>query len=327
MYAVSGPLGNQAILFLDIWTCTLSGNSIPVATMMRTRMIMSEKPNDGTIAVHYGDIEDADHLKVEDYLPTLPNTMIRDGYYVEDHVQPKPPRLGNPTSSQLNISAIPHSNSAVDMQQYAETISGLQTSEPSKPASTGNPPLNSSVNLLASAGMLPPGNPQALQMSQGLLPGGSVPARPQQLNHPQQSLHQQQLPPQNEQSLLQQQEPQFQRSPLLMPIHSPSHLNAFGQNSSMQLGSQLVNKHSLQVLQQQPPSQPHLHQSQMQRKMMMGLGTVGMGSIGKNMVGLGGLGNVMGIREARGMAATGISSPMGTISGMGNMGQNPVSLS
>lgn len=38
-------------------------------------MIMSEKPNDGTVAMHYGDIEDADYLAAEDYLPTLPNTV------------------------------------------------------------------------------------------------------------------------------------------------------------------------------------------------------------------------------------------------------------
>ncbi|GAB4850016.1 hypothetical protein Ancab_029314 [Ancistrocladus abbreviatus] len=325
---------------------TPQGNPVPVASRIRTRMIMSEKPNDGTVAMHYGDIEDTDYLKAEDYLLTLPNTnladlladqfsalMTRDGYSVEDHVQPRPPRLGIPTSSQPNASVSPHNNSAVEMQQYAEAISGPQTSETSKPTFSGNPPLNSSVNVMASTGMLPPGNPQALQMSQGLLPGVSVPARPQQLD-PQQSLQQQQLPPQNQQSLLQQQQPQFQRSPLLMPTHSLSQLNTFGQNSNMQLGNQLVSKPSLQLLQQQQqqpqqpqqqPSQPQLHQSPMQRKMMMGLGTVGIGNIG-NMGGLG-LGNVMGIGGARGMAATGISAPMGTIGGMGNMGQSPMNLS
>lgn len=42
---------------------------------LRTRMIMSEKPSDGTVAMYYGDIEDADFLAAEDHLPTLPNTV------------------------------------------------------------------------------------------------------------------------------------------------------------------------------------------------------------------------------------------------------------
>lgn len=36
---------------------------------------MSEKPSDGTVAMHYGEIEDGDFLAAEDYLPTLPNTV------------------------------------------------------------------------------------------------------------------------------------------------------------------------------------------------------------------------------------------------------------
>lgn len=38
-------------------------------------MIMSEKPNDGTVAMHIGEIEDAEYFTAEDYLPTLPNTV------------------------------------------------------------------------------------------------------------------------------------------------------------------------------------------------------------------------------------------------------------
>jgi len=48
---------------------------IPVSPTIKTRMIMSEKPNDGTVAMHYGDLEDVDYLNAEDYLPTLPNTV------------------------------------------------------------------------------------------------------------------------------------------------------------------------------------------------------------------------------------------------------------
>lgn len=46
-----------------------------VSCRARTRMIMSEKPYDGTVAMHYGEIEDGEFLAVEDYLPTLPNTV------------------------------------------------------------------------------------------------------------------------------------------------------------------------------------------------------------------------------------------------------------
>lgn len=60
---------------------------------------------------------------------------------------------------------------------------------------------------------------------------------------------------------------------------------------------------------------------------MMGLGTVGMGNIGNNMVGLQGLGNMMGMGASRGVGGAGISAPMGPISGLGNVGQNPMNLS
>jgi len=53
---------------------------------------------------------------------------------------------------------------------------------------------------------------------------------------------------------------------------------------------------------------------------MMGLGTA-------NIVGLAGLGNTMGMGTVRGIAGTGISAPMTPISGMGNVGQNPMNLS
>lgn len=36
---------------------------------------MSEKPTDGTVVMHYGDIDDSDFLAAEDHLPTLPNTV------------------------------------------------------------------------------------------------------------------------------------------------------------------------------------------------------------------------------------------------------------
>lgn len=53
----------------------LSGNGFSLVPKARTRLIMSEKPNDGSVAFHIGEIEDAQYLAAEDYLPTLPNTV------------------------------------------------------------------------------------------------------------------------------------------------------------------------------------------------------------------------------------------------------------
>ncbi|OIW02474.1 hypothetical protein TanjilG_05067 [Lupinus angustifolius] len=133
-------------------------------------MIMSEKPFDGTVAMHYGVIDDDDLVDVEDHLPTLPNTisfthaadllaeqfcspMAREGYVKEDdQVQVKQNRVSLPSGNQ---SSLPANNS------------------------------------LANQRMLPPGNPQVFQMSQGLLAGVSMASRPQQLDS-QQAVHQQQ---------------------------------------------------------------------------------------------------------------------------------------
>lgn len=50
-----------------------------VVPKIRTRMVMSEKPIDGTVAWYHGDIDDGDVFPVvfpaEDFLLTLPNTV------------------------------------------------------------------------------------------------------------------------------------------------------------------------------------------------------------------------------------------------------------
>lgn len=312
----------------------------------RTRLIMSEKPSDGTVAMHYGDIDDSDFLIAEDYLPTLPNThladllasqfhslMLREGYLVDDHLQQKPTRMNMASNSQPNVPVAPPNNPAMEMQQYAEPVSSQPSNEVAKPSNSGNASLNSSQNHLPNTRMLPPGNPQALQMSQGLVPGVSMPARSQQMD-PQPSLQQQQQQhqqhQQNQHSLIQQQNQhaQFQRSPLMLGTNPLSQLT-IGQNSGMQLSNQMVNKPSplqiqmLQAQQQQHQQQQQQHQhQQQQRKMMMGLGNVGMGNMGNNLAGLGNLGNVIGMGNARGMGGTGMSMP-----GLGNMGQNSMNLS
>ncbi|XP_031275451.1 protein PHYTOCHROME-DEPENDENT LATE-FLOWERING-like [Pistacia vera] len=248
--------------------------------------------------------------------------MTREGCHMEDHLQIKPTRMSFMSSGPPSSGVSPNNNSGADMQQYAEAVSGQAISNEVAKPSNG---LNSSQNLLASTRMLPPGNPHAVQMSQGLMSGVSMPLRPQQLD-PQQSVQsqqpQQQQQPPNHHPLMQQPQQQFQRSIMLGP-NSVSNLNA-----NMQLGM-VNNKPSavqLQMLQPQQQQQQQ-QQTQMQRKLMMGLSpTVGMGNMGNNMVGLGGLSNAMSMGSARGLGGTGMSAPMASISSMGNVAPNSMNL-
>lgn len=38
-------------------------------------MVLSEKPNDGTVSMLIGEIEEVEYTNVEEHLPTLPNTV------------------------------------------------------------------------------------------------------------------------------------------------------------------------------------------------------------------------------------------------------------
>ncbi|CAL0307891.1 unnamed protein product [Lupinus luteus] len=312
----------------------VQGNVVSIVPRLRTRMIMSEKPSDGTVAMHYGDIDDGDFVAAEDHLPTLPNThaadllaeqfcslMAREGYVKEDdRIQVKPNRANLPSGSQ---SSLPPNNSLGEMQQYGEQFPGQSPNEVARIASGSNASLNLPQNLVANQRMLPPGNPQALQMSQGLISSVSMASRSQQLDS-QRAVQQQQQLQQNQHNLLQQQN-SLQRS-MMLGQNQLSHLNTVGQNPNIPLGN-MLNKPSplqLQMLQQQQQQA----QPQMQRKMMMGLGTaVGMGNLRNNIVGLGSMGNHIGMGAARGIAGTGISTPMTSMSGMGSMGQSPINLS
>ncbi|XP_044500221.1 protein PHYTOCHROME-DEPENDENT LATE-FLOWERING-like [Mangifera indica] len=304
----------------------LQGNVVSIVRQLRTRMVMLEKVNDGTVAMYCGDKEDGDILAVEEYLPILPNThsadllatqysslMIREGCLVEDLIHIKPSRMSFSSSGQpSSVGVLPNNNSGAEMQQYTEAVSGQAI-----PSEVAKPALNSSQNLLASTRMLPPGNPQAAHMSQGLVSGISMPVRPQQLDSQQSVQSQQQQQPANHHLFMQQQQ-QLQRSSMMLGPNSVSNLN-----SNMPLGNQMVNnKTSALQLQMLQPQQ----QTQMQRKMMMGLGTaVGMGNMGNNMVGLGGLSNAMSMGGARGLGA-GMSAPMAPISNMGNVASNSMNL-
>ncbi|KAD6794839.1 hypothetical protein E3N88_05735 [Mikania micrantha] len=295
------------------------GNGFSLVPKSRTRMILSEKRDDGCVAMHYGELDDCDYLASEECLPTLPNTHIadllaaqfctlisREGYLVDgDHLQPKPSNTTRDSGDQLNNNASGVLSPNIEMP---ETVSGQPSHEIAKPSDSGSN--NNASGNSSGARMHPPANSQPLQISHvgGLLP----PARPLQPES-QPSFQQ------NQHNLMQQ---QLQRSSATMLASNPlSHLNALGQNSNMQQLGHMLNKTSplqLRMLQQQQQQQ----QPQMQRKMMMGLGNVGMGGgTGNNMVGLQGMGNVMG-------GTRGISPPMsGVLTGMGNnMGQNPIGM-
>ncbi|QCE02363.1 Transcription factor Spt20 [Vigna unguiculata] len=317
----------------------VQGNHVSLVPRLRTRMIIYEK-SDGTVALYYGDVEEADYLAAEDYLLTLPNThsadllaeqfcsqMIREGYVKEDdRIQLKPNLVNLPSGNQ---STAPN-NAVVEMQQYGEPVPGQSSNEIAKPVSGNNASINLSQNLVTNPRMLPPGNPQALQISQGLLSSASMSSRPQQLDSQQtvQQQQQQQMQ-QNQHTLIQQQNSQFQRSPMMLGTNQLSHLNPVGQNSNMPLGNHILNKSSALQMQMFQQQQQQQQQPQMQRKMMVGLGTnVGMGNLRNNLVGLAPMGNPMGMGSARGgIGGSGISAPMTSIAGMGNMGQNPMNLS
>lgn len=252
----------------------------------------------------------------------------------DDVIQPKPARLNHPSGSQPSGATVAH-NPAMETQQYGEPIPGQSPNDIAKPSTSGNTSLNPSQNHLANTRMLPPGTPQAFQMSQGLLSGASMAPRPQQLD-PQQSVQpqqqQQQQLPQNQHPLIQQQNPQFPIPSMMLGTNPLSHIGAMGQNSNMQLGNHMVkqqqpSQHQMQLLQhsqqqQQQPQQP----SQMQRK-VLGIGNVGIGNFRNNLVGLGGLASPMGMAAGRGIGGAGISAPMTSLPGMGSMGQNPINLS
>ncbi|XP_019093621.1 PREDICTED: uncharacterized protein LOC104751088 isoform X1 [Camelina sativa] len=309
---------------------------------IRTKLVMSEKPVDGTVAWYQGDIDDGDVSLPEDNFLALPNTHIADllaaqfkilmageGYMMEEHILAKPNHGdAGPVNSQPNSAGgYPRGYSANDGQQYGDAVAGQASGEASKQGNAGSAPINSTQNILGNARMLPPPNSQALQMSQGLLSGVSMPMQLQQLDPQQSALLSSQSQQRNQQSMFtQQQHPQMQRPSMILPTNPLSAINSMSQSSGMQPGGQMANKYSplqLQMLQQQ--------QAAMQKKSMMGLGSgvgmgmgMGMGSMGNSIAGLGALGNQLNM-AGRGIGGTGISSSM-SVPGIGNMGQNPMNL-
>ncbi|KAG2313193.1 hypothetical protein Bca52824_024750 [Brassica carinata] len=310
----------------------MQGNVPAAVPKIVTRLVMSEKPIDGTVAWYQGEIDDSDGFPSEDHMLALPNThiadllaaqfkalMVREGYRIDEHIQEKPSRGDTgPSSSQPNSAGVPRGNSANDMQQYGDGVAGQAPSEASKQGNAGSTPMNSTQNIIANARMLPPTNSQALQMSQGLLSGVSMPMQPQQHDPQQSPLLSSQIQQRNQQSMFtQQQHPQMQRAAsMMLPTNPLSAINSMSQSSGMPLGGQMTNNHSPHQLQM-------LHHAAIQRKIMMGQqGGMGMGSMGNSIAALGAFGNQMNM-AGRGLGGTGITSSM-SLPGINNMGQNPM---
>ncbi|XP_008800456.2 protein PHYTOCHROME-DEPENDENT LATE-FLOWERING-like isoform X1 [Phoenix dactylifera] len=298
------------------------------------RMTLTEKPYDGTVAIQYGDIDESDFPSTQEFV-TLPTThyadllaaqfcaqMERDGYRTtEDRIKPIPVRMVASSSSMTTVPGMTSDNAVAEVK-HPEVALG----QPSHIAATNAVgPLNSAQNLPNSARMLASGNNS--QSLQGYLPGAAMPARTQQLDQTLLQQQQQQQLQQSMQSQMQQQQqlplPHMQRSSPLLSTNPLSHL--IGQNSNLQIGnnSMVTGKPAalqLQMLQQ--AQQQQQQQTQLPRKVMMGLGpAMNMGNMGNNVVGLGGLSNVMGMGGVRG-----ISSPMGPMSGLGNISPNQMNL-
>ncbi|WOL02656.1 hypothetical protein Cni_G11375 [Canna indica] len=317
-----------------------------------TRLIMTEKPFDGTVSMQYGYMDDPD---IQDYHLTLPTPhhadllaaqfsllMERDGYQkTDDQIRPVSIRMVPPPGSIPSVSAATTDTNASEMKP-SELASG-QSSQVAAPAiASGVGPINSSQNPSNNARLLASvNNNQNLVASQGYLPGTAMPARMQQVDQSmlqsqqqQQHQHQQQQPQQQQlqqatQSQFQQQQQlpfnSIQRSSSLI---SPNPLSQMiGQNSNMQMGTNQMGNSKpthlqLQLLQQQAQQQQQQQQQQqLPRKVMVGLNsTMNMGNMGN--MGLGALNNVIGMGGMRGIS----SSRMGPMSGLGNISPHQMNL-
>ncbi|XP_023734503.2 protein PHYTOCHROME-DEPENDENT LATE-FLOWERING isoform X2 [Lactuca sativa] len=114
---------------------------------LRTRLMLSQKTSCGTVAVHYGELDDSDDLAEESLLHTLPNTMLREGHHVEgDHVQGGQPN----TSPGLLVKTEIHPILESEQQSSLYHQQHLQIS--SNPV----PHLNSNIHHLGDYKGLPP---------------------------------------------------------------------------------------------------------------------------------------------------------------------------
>ncbi|KAG6475224.1 hypothetical protein ZIOFF_064442 [Zingiber officinale] len=270
------------------------------AFQVSMRLIMTEKPFDGTVSMQYEYMDDS---KVQDYQLTLPTTnladllaaqfvqlMEHDGYQkAEDQIRSIPVRMvASPGSLPSGTPMMTvTSTSGITSEMKPSEIASGQPSQVAFSVANAIGPMNSSQLPSNNARMMTAANnSQTLAVSQGYLAGTLMSARMQQ------------------------------RSSTLLSTNPLQQM--ISQNSNLQMGTnQMVNNKQLQlqILQQQ-------QQQQLPRKMMMGLNpAMSMGNMGNNVMGLGNLNNVVGMG---GMRA--ISSPIGTMSGLGNLSSHQMNL-
>jgi len=288
------------------------------------QVVFKEMP-DETVRMQYGDLEDFDGPNSYDCVFILPTKycadllaeqliplMLQDGHSKADDKVVR----GTPPANLNTLSGILPDNLASDVKQEGGVSQQLNAAAHAN-VGPGTPMQQLPVNRMLSSA----NSNQVLAMQQGYMQGAAMPPRSQQLDQnlvqqPQQQQTQQQPLQQNAQAQMQQPSSlplnQMQR-PQLLPTSPLSQMLAPGSN--LPVGSQMGNNKAtptslqLQMLQQQAQQQ-----QPMSRKVMMGLGSaMNMGNMVNNVVGIGGLGNVMGMGNVRP-----ISSPMGSMSGLGN---------
>jgi hypothetical protein len=243
--------------------------------------------------------------------------MLQDGHSkADDEVM-----RGTPLANLSTLSGILPDNLVSDVKQEGGVSQQLNAAAHANVA-PGTQMQQLPVNRMLSS----PSSNQVLAMQQGYMQGAAMPPRSQQLDQnlvqqPQQQQPQQQPLQQNAQAQMQQPSSlplnQMQR-PQLLPTSPLSQM--LGPGSNLPMGSSQIGNNKaptslqLQMLQAQ-------QQQPMSRKVMIGLGSaMNMGNMVNNVGGLGSLGNVMGMSNVRP-----ISSPMGSMSGLGN-NSNPMNM-
>lgn len=287
--------------------------------------------SDETVRMQYGDIKDFDDPNSYGCVFILPtkhyadlfagqliSLMLQDGHSKADDEVVRSTPFANISTP---FGPLPN-NVVSDVKQEGGVSQQLNA------AAHANVAPGTQMQQLPVNRMLPSANGnQILAMQQGYMQGAAMPPRSQHLDQnlvqqPQHQQPQQQPLQQNAQAQVQQPSSlplnQMQR-PQVLPTSPLSQM--LGPGSNLPMGSSQIGKNKapptslqLQMLQAQP-------QQPMSRKVMMGLGSaMNMGNMVNNVVGLGGLGNVMGMGNVRP-----ISSPMASMSGLGN-NSNPMNM-
>lgn len=303
----------------------------------RVRLVMCERAKDGMVeaVVQFGDDQEDDSSNSipHDILPLLPNThyadmlamqfcalMVKDGYKLtEDHVQPIQSRSNVPQNASSIVQSMAPSGSTLggNINQLPSSLH-LITSQnmPSSASVCGIPSLNtlqlSSPSTLTAVQMPPPGNTPNRQLSSGFLPNGlSTSSKALQHDTSQLAVVQQQ-----QQHQMQQHPPQVQRSQQLVTASHLPQLNAASHSSNQQINMSHPNPLQHLMLQNQQRQQQQQQHQQFQRKMMLSPGMNSFASMG--------VGNISGVNSMSGVGMPISGGPQGGLANMGLSGMNSV---